>query len=133
MSRQPHMISFFNSYMTGQRRDRANWLDFYPLEDRLSKLSVRCQDQVSIVDVGGAQGHELRAIKDRFPDLPGHMVLQDRPEIIRTVHADGIFEAMSHDFFQSQPVKGTSLYYLLITESLTSTRRPCILFSKHFS
>ena len=22
----------FDSYMTGQRRDRANWLDFYPLK-----------------------------------------------------------------------------------------------------
>lgn len=96
---QPELLHRFNNYMTGQRQDRANWLDFYPLESQLGASSSNDKNAVLIVDVGGAQGHELLATKDRFPQLPGRMILQDVLETIKQVSPDGKLECTAHDFF----------------------------------
>lgn len=129
---QPELLSRFNNYMTGQRQDRANWLDFYPFESQLDVSGLKDENAVLIVDVGGAQGHELLAIKDRFPHLPGRMVLQDVPTTIEQINPDGKFECTAHDFFAPQVVKGESNSFLVLDSTDPKNRCTCLLFSQHF-
>jgi hypothetical protein len=44
--------------------------------------------------------------------LPGKLVLQDRPEIIDIAKVGPGAEGMAHDFLTQQPVKGARAYYL---------------------
>ena len=92
--------------MTVQRRDRANWLDFYPL-DQLAYGFSEAEDAVLLVDVGGGRGHEIQEIKTRYPALPGRMILQDLQGTIGQVRPEpGMVEVMAHDFFTPQPICG---------------------------
>lgn len=103
----------FNVWMSGHREGRANWLDFFPFEERLCKGSDMTDDQVLLVDVGGGYGHEIQAIKTKYPAIRGRMILQDLPQTIaQAVNVEGM-EATSHDFFKPQPIKGTQSSLLL--------------------
>ncbi len=128
---QPELLHRFNNYMTGQRQDRANWLDFYPLESQLDASGLKDENAVLIVDVGGAQGHELLAIKDRFPQLRGRMILQDVPETIKQVSPDGKFECTTHDFFAPQAVKGMSNPFRILFTTNSKNRCACLLLSQY--
>lgn len=66
-----------------------------------------------IVDVGGGQGHILRAILAETPEIPpGRCILQDRIEVIQKVETAANdsqtkqFQKMATDFHKEQPVKG---------------------------
>ena len=91
--------------MTVQRRDRANWLDFYPL-NQLAYGFSKAEDAVLLVDVGGGRGHEIQEINTRYPALPGRMILQDLQGTIGQVRPEPGMEVMAHDFFTPQPIRG---------------------------
>jgi demethylsterigmatocystin 6-O-methyltransferase len=75
-------------------------------------LSHQLQIQPLLVDVGGGFGQQASSFKNRFPNLPGRLVVQDIPETLdRAPPAEGI-EFMAHDFFTSQSLKGAKFYYL---------------------
>lgn len=98
--------------MGGYRKGKASWMDpgFYPTEQL--GLAVKADD-VLLVDVGGGLGHDLEELKAKHPQLPGRLVLQDRPEVVRQVqHVSKGIELMEHDFFTEQPIKGAKAYYL---------------------
>lgn len=81
-------------------------LGIYPFED-LAKHNIPDRE-VLIVDIGGGRGQALLAIKDALPELRGHLILQDRPDVLGSVSQVelGSIEKMVHDFFTPQPVKG---------------------------
>ena len=106
--KHPEELNDFNLWMTGQREGRANWLDFYPLQEKLLNGFEGSDSSVMFVDVGGARGHEVEAIKKRFPDLPGKFILQDLPETIKQALPVPDMHVMAHDFFTEQPAKGES-------------------------
>lgn len=60
-----------------------------------------------LVDVGGARGHEVEAIKKKYPNLIGRFLLQDMPDTIEQALPLPGMEACVHDFFSEQPIKGT--------------------------
>lgn len=93
--------------MRKQREGRADWLDFFPLEERILHGFQPKDDAVLIVDIGGGLGHELESILDKFPGLKGRCILQDLPETIKRIESPraGI-EPIVHDFFMPQPIKG---------------------------
>lgn len=101
-------LSNFNLWMTGQREGRAYWLDFFPFEERVTKGFKGGDGAVLLVDVGGARGHEVEAIKKRYPALPGRLLLQDLPDTIEQAIPVPGMEAVTHDFFTAQPIKGPS-------------------------
>ena len=104
--KNPENLESFNMWMTGQREGRANWLDFFPLEEQLVRGFKDGKSDVMLVDVGGGVGHEVQAIKEKYPAIPGRFVLQDVPSTIKQARLVPGMEAMEHDFLTPQPVKG---------------------------
>lgn len=83
--------------------------DFFPVTDRLDTKGgfPVGSDGALLVNVGGGMGHDLREFKAQFPQMPGKIVLQERPEVIQQIK-DTILgvELMEHNFFTGQPIRG---------------------------
>ena len=45
-------------------------------------------------------------LRKKFPNLPGRMIVQVRPEVIRDITDKEGMEVHEHDSFKLQPVKG---------------------------
>ncbi|KAI4157937.1 MAG: hypothetical protein L6R39_000569 [Caloplaca ligustica] len=97
--------------MEGQREGRTPWFHHYPVQDALGDVSNNA-DTILIVDVGGGRGHDMEAFRSAFPQQEGKLIVQDLPTTIDDINhlASGV-EAMKHDFFSPQPVKGAKAYY----------------------
>ena len=71
--------------MTAQREGQKTWLDVFPFEQELGCVALR----------------------EKYPDIPGRVILQDlAPVVAQAIPAKGV-EAIPHDFWTQQPVKGT--------------------------
>jgi len=71
---------------------------------------------VVYVDVGGGIGHQCKALRDKYPNLKGRVIVQD---LGMTIHGKQEFsgvEGMAHDFFHDQPIKGTNSVPITIAE-----------------
>ncbi|KAL8801694.1 MAG: hypothetical protein Q9182_004288 [Xanthomendoza sp. 2 TL-2023] len=100
-------------WMTGQREGRGTWLGFFPFAERVvNGFRKDVPDAVMLVDIGGGIGHEIRAVKDYHPDVPGRFILQDTRETLEEARAFTGMETMEYDFFTKQPVIGARIYYL---------------------
>ncbi|KAL9119115.1 MAG: hypothetical protein Q9187_004328 [Circinaria calcarea] len=108
LNERPKELRDFMTFMASQREGRPSWLDFYPVQSQLIEGFSGSTDAVFFVDIGGAGGHECRALKAKYPDLPGRVILQELSGAIEQVKAQEAkgMEAMVHDFFQPQPLKG---------------------------
>ena len=110
LNSHPRDQNAFDTVMDISRMARGEaWFEFYPVEERLRVTG----DEPLLVDVGGGLGHDLIALKAKFPNIPGKLVVQDLPTVIDHVKdlPPGI-EAMKHDFFSPQPLKDAKAYYL---------------------
>ncbi|KAI9841708.1 MAG: hypothetical protein M1837_000440 [Sclerophora amabilis] len=103
----------FHTYMSGSRRTRTTWLDFFPIEEKILRGAKDDRDGVLMVDVAGGKGHDLEAFRAKAPDAPGRLILQDLPDVIEQAGElkNGI-EKMAYDFFTPQPIHGARVYYL---------------------
>ncbi len=84
---------------------------FYPVSERLGGVG---EEEVLLVDVGGATGHDLAEFHHKCPTISGKLILQDQAEAISSIQEGerpGI-ECTVHDFFTPQPVKGAKAYYM---------------------
>lgn len=110
VSESPERLARFNEAMVAQDSSQVT-IGIYPFAEELGKYAT--DDTVTIVDVGVGRGHILRQIKESSPGLKGRFILQDRDEVIednkKSLISHGI-EAMAHDFFKPQPVKGLSMF-----------------------
>ena len=117
----PELALCFNNYMTGYRAGKPAWVDpgFYPMEERLGKGMKQCADEVLLVDVGGGMGHDLKLLKQKYPQTRGRLILQDKEEVIRQQISEtgNSYEKMAHDFFTPQPVKGVFFCLLHLSNS----------------
>lgn len=109
MKENPQQRESFDNYMGFNRSDVLAWCEIFPITDQFSASLRSDPRDVLLVDVGGSYGHNLLRFKDRYPSLPGRLILQDLPETINSLSGElsGV-EAMSYNFFDPQPVKGTS-------------------------
>lgn len=99
----PQAGAWFNDYMIHRRKGMATWLDVYPLEREVKGWDV---GKTVFVDIGGNVGHQCAALKARYPDLPGKVVLQDLPHpISQALDTPGV-QNMVHDAFEVQPIQG---------------------------
>ena len=111
-----------STYIANFNEGHKDWLDFYPVEERLGKGADGGADggadAVMMVDVGGGPGHQALNLKKRFPQLPGRYIVQDLPHTFpKDAERDPGIEYMHHDFTTVQPVKGkpvsSNLLYML--------------------
>lgn len=104
----PDRFTRFNEAMVAQHSDQVI-IGIYPFAQELAHDAE--DDRATIIDVGGGRGHILRQIKNSCSGVKGKFILQDQAGVVAEakdeLERDGI-EAMEHDFFQPQPVKGES-------------------------
>ncbi|RYN41800.1 hypothetical protein AA0112_g1804 [Alternaria arborescens] len=108
-SQNPLQMGALISYMAMEQAVRGRWLDEYPIRPQMKDWNPELP---AFVDVGGNVGHYCAMFKKRFPDIPGRIILQDLPDTLaHSLKTPGV-EAIGHDFFQPQPIKGAKFYHL---------------------
>lgn len=112
LQQYPKQLTNFNVFMGGQRNNRVDWFDLFPMEDILFQASQETNDDVLLIDIAGGKGHDLEAFRKRFPEASGKLILQDLPGVINEIQdLDGRIVRMKYDFFTPQPVIGARAYY----------------------
>ncbi|RYP17961.1 hypothetical protein DL765_004180 [Monosporascus sp. GIB2] len=109
LGERPERLSLFNDYMALRRRPSLSWLSVYPVDIETAGLDD--PGRAIYVNPGGGIGHQCREFRQRFPDLPGRVVLQDLPHTIEEALETHGVENMAHDFFDEQPVKDAKFYF----------------------
>ena len=82
---------------------------FYPVDKNLVEDAKTSDRVVFLVDVGGGQGYDLQELLQKYPNLPGLLVLQDLQEVIEEAEASGLDKriiTMAHDIFEPQRIRG---------------------------
>lgn len=99
----PVMGSRFHSSMEGWGKfTQLLTLDTYPFNEALRN------EKTVFVDVGGGQGHMMKKVLARWPEVTGRVIVQDQVSTLEDMGekmGEGI-EFMGNDFFEGQPVKG---------------------------
>ncbi|KAJ5279452.1 hypothetical protein N7478_004824 [Penicillium angulare] len=107
----PVRSAHFNHFMKAQRGSQVKCFELYPFDKESEGWP---SEKPLFVDVGGGAGYQTASFKEKFPNLPGRVVLQDLPEPVEdaklVVPSD--VERMVHNFFEPQPIKGAKYYYL---------------------
>ena len=93
----------FHTYMSARTRHSMSWLSTFPF---VQEVGENKPDEVVFVDVGGGSGHQCLNLRKTFPDLKGRVILQDLEGPIRGRLEHAGVEAMVHDIFKPQPIKG---------------------------
>jgi demethylsterigmatocystin 6-O-methyltransferase len=103
-SHMPVMGLWMSSFNDGHK----NFLDIYPVMERLAPEALSDPGAVMMVDIGGGQGHQAIAMKTKFPTLPGRYVVQDLAHGLPAEkdRTDEV-EFMVHDFMTQQPIIGS--------------------------
>jgi len=124
----PPLGQQFNNHMGGYRQGRPSWMDsnFYPVQEQLIEGMDNSKDAVLLVDIGGGYGQDIQEFRyaatrpspdsyaydpfrTKYPQVPGRLVLQDRPSVIDGIERlDPSIERMEYDFHTEQPLKGTT-------------------------
>ncbi|RDW78960.1 uncharacterized protein DSM5745_05812 [Aspergillus mulundensis] len=134
---RPAQQERFNAYMGARRMGSRAWFEVFPVQKVFGDLGLGDRDgkwkktvgtgkdqgrddgegggesegegDVFIVDIGGNEGHDLVALRKRYPGLRGRLVLQDLPAVVQGKDTEldryGI-EVMGYNFFEPQPVRG---------------------------
>ena len=63
-------------------------------------------ERAVFVDIGGAIGVKCAEFKQKFPNVPGRVILQDMLFAIEHAIPTPNVEKMVHDFMTPQPIKG---------------------------
>ena len=103
------ILPSFDTFMTVQKQGRPNFADFFPVNTQLVDGFHGTEDAVMLVDVGGGRGQEILELRQKVPNLPGRMILQETPELVGSLPETAGMEIMEHDFFKPQPIRGTLL------------------------
>lgn len=96
-----------NHWMSWRLEISPSWLDNFPHELLLADPD---SEKPLFLDVGGGLGWQCHALKQRLPQIKRKVMVQDIEQVIanRTPGVDGAVI----NFFEPNPVKGASFYYL---------------------
>ncbi|KAI9043244.1 S-adenosyl-L-methionine-dependent methyltransferase [Aspergillus affinis] len=109
----PEDLGRFNTYMEGIRGDRAHWADWSAVQKQILDGAANDPTRPLLVDIAGGRGHDIAHFASQFPEAPGRLILEDPPPVIEDIaKLDPKIERVKHDFFTSQPVKGSCVYYM---------------------
>ncbi|KAJ5148851.1 hypothetical protein N7448_000429 [Penicillium atrosanguineum] len=102
----------FDTYMEGNRGDNLNWVDWFPVQERLIDGYEASEGDVLLVDVAGGRGHELAAFQAKFPNALGRLILEDQPGVLPGNDSGRKIESLSFDLFKPQPIQDARIYYM---------------------
>lgn len=114
----PENLTYFNNFMAFRRQPQLSWLAVYPVTKEASGWS---SDRPLHVNIGGGIGHQCAELKQRYPDIPGRVVLQDMAHSIAQALPTPGVENMAYDFFEPQPVHGKKIRHNLSNSLHTTT------------
>ncbi|RYO96762.1 hypothetical protein DL763_003038 [Monosporascus cannonballus] len=105
----PENLRYFNDYMALRREPQVSWLGVYPVP---AEAKGSTPERALYVNIGGGIGHQCAQFKDRYPDIPGRVILQDLAHSIeKALQTPGV-ENLVHNFFDPQPIKGAKFYFI---------------------
>ncbi|KAJ0120808.1 O-methyltransferase [Diaporthe amygdali] len=113
----PRQMEVFMQAMATLRDGMPNWFDIVDFREEVLHGHDTEPAIPLFVDVGGAMGQQCIFFKKAYPDLEGRVIVQDQAQVVSQIEAtplpgfEGI-EAIAHDFFKPQPIKGARAYYL---------------------
>ncbi|KAI2463870.1 S-adenosyl-L-methionine-dependent methyltransferase [Annulohypoxylon bovei var. microspora] len=115
LQKDPPQMERFLTWTQCFRYDLPTLFDTFDIKSEIAQGST--DSTILFVDVAGAMGHQSIALKKRYPELSGRIILQDRPEVIEQVKSSPLpgfegIEAEAHDILKPQPIKGARAYYL---------------------
>lgn len=105
MDSHPVQKDAFHGFMNAQFANLPTWLDVVDFANDMTTGAG--PDDVVFVDVGGGNGSQLAALKQKCPGIKGRMILQDQAYVLEGALAVEEMERMAYDFLTEQPVKGT--------------------------
>lgn len=86
--------------------NKIPWTEFYDTKRIMDGADL---SGPILVDVGGNVGNDVNRFLAKHPDAPdGSLVLQDLPPALELAAVDKKIKVMPHDFYNPQPVTGTS-------------------------
>jgi demethylsterigmatocystin 6-O-methyltransferase len=120
---KPDLFAHFSRYMAAQHLGLPSWLDVYPWKEKIEGLKP---GQPFFVDVGGGIGHQSIALREKVPELPNRIIVQDVPATLKHAIKHPSVETMVQDFWEPQSVKGEEFFVQLkccsISQRLKSNR-----------
>lgn len=99
-------LDITHSFMEGDRGSRPPWVDWFPVEEKLVSTFTGGEEDIFFVDVAGGRGHDIKAFREKFPQVKGRFVLEDLKHVIEQSVEGLDAEKIAFDLFQPQPVKG---------------------------
>lgn len=119
---EPEVMDNFNVFMTGVRGSRISWVDWWPVEALIFQDAVEDDDSVILVDIAGGVGHDIQALKRKFPHRRGRYILEDLPVVIDSItQLDEDIERVKYDFFTPQTIQGKYIVGMNSPESVFLT------------
>ncbi|WQF86928.1 Putative O-methyltransferase domain, S-adenosyl-L-methionine-dependent methyltransferase superfamily [Colletotrichum destructivum] len=109
----PELQGYMQDAMKLQPPD-GDWLAALPVDKEVAQWQASDPERVLFVDIGGGMGHQCLRLRERYPDAPGRVIVQDMPITIGRIPKPmphGV-EAMAHSFDDPQPIKNAKFYYL---------------------
>lgn len=108
LEEHPKEQNSMQTFFEGTRGSRPNWVDWFPVKDKLFHDATLTKDDIVLVDVAGGRGHELEAFIRKFPDLQGRYVLQDLAVVVSddTLVLDSRVEKKAFNFWKDAPISG---------------------------
>ncbi|KAL6713916.1 hypothetical protein ACLMJK_008410 [Lecanora helva] len=100
--------AYFNDFMAYRHKGQLVCWDAYPIEREAKGLDPEAP---LLVDIGGGIGHICAEFKEKFPHLPGRVILEDLPGPISNALSTPGVENIAHSMFDPQPIKGAKFYY----------------------
>lgn len=97
----------FNRFMYAQRSSVKDCFSILNLSKEAEQWPA---EKPLFVDVGGGTGQQCIAMRERWPELKGRVVLQDLPSVVNEVQLPEGIDVMAYDFFTKQPVTGKTLH-----------------------
>lgn len=114
-STKPKNLAYFNQFMTVQRMGMPTWLNVYPYQAKADDLEP---EQPFFVDIGGGLGHQSIALREKVPELPNKIILQDIPATLEHAIKHPDVEVVAQDFFQPQAITGNKIRFLSLHSRL---------------
>ncbi|KAI0479727.1 S-adenosyl-L-methionine-dependent methyltransferase [Xylaria cf. heliscus] len=114
LGENPWALKLTLAYMKVQFEGRPLFFDVLDFQARFGTDST--SSTILFVDIGGSTGSQSLNFRQRYPSLPGRVIIQDRPEVVqkaKSALANAVdIELEVYDMFTPEPIKGARAYYM---------------------